>query len=101
MKGLPVPISFEWDEGNLDKNWEKHKVFYKEAEEVFFNKPLHARKDVVHSQVEDRYIALGITNKGRKLYIVFTVRNPERIRIISARDQSKKERGLYEKEKNH
>lgn len=96
MAKLPVPISFDWNQANINKNWVKHKVNYKEAEEIFFNKPLKTLKDIEHSQKEERFIAFGITDKGRKLYIVFTVRE-EKIRIISARDQSKKERRFYEK----
>lgn len=97
---LPKLISFEWDRGNIDKNWKKHKVHYKEAEEVFLNKPLKTFKDITHSQEETRFVALGATNKKRKLYIIFTVRE-EKIRVISARSQSRKERRLYaKKEKN-
>lgn len=92
---LPVPLAFEWDQGNIEKSWKRHEVRYREAEEVFFNKPLKILKDIKHSQKEDRFIALGITNKKRGLNIVFTVRK-EKIRVISARDQSKKEREFYE-----
>lgn len=99
MEKLPTPLSFDWDEGNIDKNWKKHKVHFKEAEEVFLNKPLKTYIDVKHSQTEDRYIALGITNKGRMLIISFTIRS-NIIRVISARTQSKKERKLYGKEKS-
>jgi len=95
---LPVPLSFDWNKGNIDKNWQKHKVHFKEAEEVFLNKPLSLLRDIKHSQSEERYIALGITNQKRKLHIVFTIRN-NKIRIISARNQSKKERKLYGEEK--
>ena len=93
---LPVPVLFEWDQGNIDKNWKKHRVNNKETEETFFNKPLKIYKDKKHSQKEDRFVALGITNKKRRLYIIFTLRK-EKIRIISARNQSEKERGEYEK----
>ena len=93
---LPVPVSFDWNQGNIDKNWGKHGVRYKETEEVFFNKPLRTLEDVKHSQKESRFVALGITNKGRKLYIIFTIRNGK-IRVISARNQSKKEREIYAK----
>lgn len=93
---LPVPIEFDWDEGNKDKNWKKHKVHYKESEEIFFNRPIHIYKDNKHSGIEQRFTAFGKTNKNRLLYITFTIRNST-IRIISTRDQSKKERKLYEK----
>lgn len=99
MKNLPKPISFEWNKGNIDKNWEKHKIHFKEAEEIFLNRPLKIFKDIKHSQKEDRFVALGITDKNRKLYLVFTIRK-KKIRVISARNQSKKERSLYGKKKN-
>lgn len=100
MAKLPVPLSFEWNQGNIDKNWKKHRISNKEAEEIFFNKPLRIYKDKKHSQKEDRFVALGITSKQKRLYIVFTLRKTlrkEKIRIISARNQSKKERDEYEK----
>ena len=96
MKILPKPIAFEWDKGNVDKNFIKHKVTNQEIEEIFNSKLLKTFEDIKHSQKEIRFVALGITNKKRRLYISFTIRN-QKIRIISARDQSKKERSLYEK----
>lgn len=91
-----VPVEFEWDRWNLEKNWIKHKVHFKEAEEIFLNKPIKIFPDPRHSKVEVRAVAYGITNKKRKLAIIFTIRE-EKIRIISARDQSKNERNRYEK----
>lgn len=85
---------FEWDAGNRDKNWRKHRVDYRECEEVFFNKPLLINVDKEHSQKEARYYALGITQRGRKLFLSFTVRS-HRVRVISARPQSRKERKCY------
>lgn len=96
---LPAPLSFDWDEGNIKKNWKKHGVHYKEAEEVFFNKPLKTYRDIKHSNFENRYVTLGVTNQGRKLNISFTIRR-NKIRIISARNQSKKERRLYAKKES-
>ena len=93
---LPIPLSFDWDKGNLEKNWIKHKVHFKEAEEIFFNNPLKIFPDFKHLGTEERFVALGKTNLGKKLTIIFTLRKEE-IRIISARTQSKKERGEYEK----
>lgn len=93
---LPVPLLFDWDKGNVKKNWKRHKVHFKEAEEIFFNKPLKIFPDKKHFEKEKRFVAFGFTNLKRKLTIIFTFRK-ERIRIISARNQSKKERGEYEK----
>ena len=86
---------FEWDEANREKNWIRHKVDYKESEEIFFNKPLFIDENLKHSSKEKRFEALGQTNKGRGLFVVFTIRN-NKIRIISARDQDSKERRKYE-----
>jgi hypothetical protein len=94
---LPIPISFEWDEGNSEKNWKKHKIHYKEIEEIFFNKPLAIFPDRYHSQKEERFLAYGKTNTDDLLIVVFTVRDTK-LRIISARKQNKKERNVYEKQ---
>ena len=86
---------FEWDEGNADKNWEKHAVADFECEEVFFHQPLVVRHDPKHSQREARYYALGRTGQDRLLFVAFTVRR-SLIRVISAREMTRKERRLYE-----
>jgi uncharacterized DUF497 family protein len=87
---------FEWDEGNLLKNWEKHGVSAPECEQVFFNKPLITGRDKKHSQQETRFFALGQTDTERLLFVVFTIRNGL-IRVISARNMNRKERKVYEK----
>ena len=95
MKILPQPVLFEWDEGNLDKNLVGHNVANQEAEEVFFNEPAFIFSDEKHSSTENRFMIWGITNKGRKLAIFFTVRK-NKVRVISARDLHKRERRVYE-----
>ncbi len=85
---------FEWDEHNAEKNWLKHHVSPEECEEVFFNLPLIVAEDTGHSEQECRYYCLGQTSRSRFLFIVFTVRG-NLIRIISARDMSRKERNVY------
>lgn len=88
-------VGFDWDVDNRDKNWEKHQVANSECEEVFFNLPLLLQPDEIHSRMESRYYVLGQTNAGRKLFVVFTIRS-EKIRVISARDMSMRERKIYE-----
>jgi uncharacterized DUF497 family protein len=61
---------------------------------VFFNKPLLVVDDPKHSQGEKRYYVLGRTDLGRLLFIAFTVRG-KIIRVLSARDMSRKERNAY------
>ena len=85
---------FDWDAGNIDKNWIKHQVSNSECEELFFNLPLVVADDTAHSQDEERFYALGQTNARRWLFIAFTVRE-NKIRVISARDMSQKEREIY------
>lgn len=87
---------FEWDEGNLS-HISKHNVGFRECEEAFSNTPIFINNDEGHSQVEQRYRAYGNTNAGRKLTVIFTVRN-NNIRVVSARDQSRKERAELQKE---
>ena len=64
---------FDWDEGNLFKNWEKHRVAASECEQVFFNRPLVTVNER-HSTREPRFYALGATDAGRYLFLVFTER---------------------------
>lgn len=59
-----------------------------------FNQPLIAAPDVAHSQEEPRFFSLGQTDAGRLLFLVFTLRGTL-IRVISARDMSRKERKVY------
>lgn len=86
---------FDWDEGNLLKNWDAHRVTASECEQVFFNQPIVTRPDEAHSTVEARHYALGITDAGRRLFVVFTVRR-KNIRVISARDKSRQERKVFD-----
>ena len=93
-------VGFEWDAGNSRKNEVKHSVTPSKAEEVFFNHPLLISSDDQHSESERRYMALGKTNQARALTVIFTLRQDATlIRIISARDQHRKERHLYEQAK--
>ena len=96
MVDLSSVDGFEWDEGNQSKNWIKHQVLTAECEEVFLNLPLLLAGDAQHSQGEQRFYVLGQTNSERKLFISFTIRT-NKIRVISARDMSRKERQAYAK----
>ena len=94
---IPEPIAFEWDKGNVNKNLKKHSVTNEEAEEVFSDNSILVAEDAKHStEYEKRYQALGKTQMGRRLFVSFSIRN-KKIRVISARPQSRKERRAYEK----
>ena len=99
MVGFPESLAecsgFQWDTGNSEKNWELHRVSRAEAEQIFFNRPILVVADAKHSQRETRFAALGQTNEGRRLVLIFTIRETL-IRVISARDQSREERRVYD-----
>ena len=89
-------LEFEWDAGNQEKNLVKHGVSNAECEETFFDPHKRVLKEVLHvggSGQEKRHILIGRTKAERILYVVFTVRR-NRVRVISARDLNRKERGL-------
>lgn len=97
MINLAKIVGFDWDKGNINKNWEKHKIKAEECEQIFFNKPLIITVDEKHSQVEERFYALGRTIENKVLFIAFTIRK-NKIRIISARIMNKIEKKIYEQE---
>ena len=92
---LPEFKGFDWDDGNVNKNWESHKVSPHETEQVFFNRPLIVADDVKHSGTERRYFVLGQTDDNRPLFVAFTLRGVL-VRVISARDMSRRERKVYQ-----
>lgn len=91
---------FNWDDGNVYKNEKKHGLNYKLIEEVFFNEPLLIIEDFQHSDTECRCVAYGKDDKNNKIMVVFTVRDTL-IRVISAREMTKKEKNFYENNKNN
>ena len=70
-----------------------------EIEEIFFNNPL-IQEDTKHSETECRCFSLGKTDDNLELFVVFTIRS-NKIRVISARKMSKKERKYYAKFKDN
>jgi uncharacterized DUF497 family protein len=87
-------VGFDWDESNVQKNWERHGVTPEEAEEIFFHEPLIVRADLGRGEGEKRYYALGRTGSGRLLFAAFTIRR-KLIRIISTRDMNRNESEVY------
>lgn len=88
---------FQWDKGNIEKNWLKHQVLHIECEQIFFKEPLIIADDSKHSQKEKRWFVLGRTEMDRKLFVVFTIKK-NLIRVISARNMNKKEKRKYDEE---
>ena len=96
--GLAV-AGFEWDKGNREK-CQKHGVPLASIESLF-NGPLMVFRDPEHSGVEERFKAIGRTDDGRSVLIVFTLRKKggdTLVRPLSARYMHRKEVEHYEKE---
>lgn len=90
---------FSWDTQKAIANYGKHGVPFEEASTVFGDPDALDWEDLAHSQSETRSKRLGRSIEGRILMVVYTVRRMrngrETIRIISARQSSRKERQAY------
>lgn len=92
-------IKFIWDEKKEESNLKKHKVSFFEAKSVFYDEFATQFFDSEHSESEDRFIMLGMSNESRVLVVCHCERAAgETIRIISARKATKNERKYYEGE---
>ena len=91
-------ITFDWDQWNTQKNESKHGVSRMEAESTFFDPGYKLFEDRKHSAPsERRFILYGKSLEQRILMVGFTLRQAK-VRIITARPASRKERSIYEKE---
>jgi uncharacterized DUF497 family protein len=97
---FPDTSGFQWDAGNAEKNWQRHRVRQVEAEQVFFNRPIVVAGATKPSRGEMRYFSLGRTDAGRELMVVFT-RRGVLLRVISARPMSRRERKIYGEATGH
>jgi uncharacterized DUF497 family protein len=90
-----MDLRFEWDEAKAAANLDKHGISFDEAQTVFGDADTITLFDDRHSDVEDRFIDVGMSANGRILVVVYT-ENEARIRIISCRRATPKERRQYE-----
>jgi uncharacterized DUF497 family protein len=88
-------LRFTWDAAKARANLAKHGVSFEDASTVFRNPLAKVLPDPTHSEHELRSLIIGHSAGGRLLLVVFTEAD-DRIRIISARDASARERGGYE-----
>jgi len=88
-------LLFEWDTDKAKKNIKVHGVTFDEASTSFRDTLSLTIYDPLHSDEEERLILIGNSCKDRLLVIVHTERG-DKIRIISARKATKKERNQYE-----
>ena len=88
-------ITFEWDQWNVQKNETKHGVSRLEAESAFFDPRYRLFEDRRHSRpTERRFILYARSLEARVLMVGFTTRG-FRVRVITARPASRKERRIY------
>lgn len=92
-----MAIEFEWDPAKAVTNLTRHGVSFREASTVFQDPLSVTVPDPRHSQSEERFAILGISDRGR-LVAVFHTERDHRVRIISARPATRLERGAYEEE---
>lgn len=88
-------LLFEWDPKKARKNIDLHGISFDEASTAFRDILSLTIHDPLHSNEEDRFILIGNSTKNRLLVVAHTERG-NKIRIISARKATKKERRQYE-----
>lgn len=92
-------IEFEWDETKAKANLKKHGIAFEEARSVFFDEFAIQFFDEDNSELEDRFLMLGLSNEAKTLVVSLCERNQGgTIRIISARKATLSERKYYEGE---
>lgn len=91
-------LKFEWDEKKNQENIKKHGVDFNEAATIFFNDYLEI-PDIEHSEIEERFIAFGISSLLRELVVCYCIReiiNGDAVmRIITARKANLNERRIF------
>lgn len=88
-------MNFDWNANKATKNWQDHQVSFQEAVSVFGDPLSVTAPDPDHSLVENRYIIVGRSENDRLLMVAHTDRT-DGIRIISARELTRRERRQYE-----
>ena len=87
---------FNWDRNKNLSNIEKHGISFKAATMVFFDPHVATFDDENHSQDEDRFLAIGLSESLRLLTVCHCYREDDTVvRIISARKATREEEKLY------
>ncbi len=89
---------FTWDDSKSKSNKKKHGISFEEAETVFADEAGRLIHDPEHSEDEDRFVLLGMSELLRVLVVVHAYRDEDKIiRIISARKATKAEQKFYKR----
>jgi uncharacterized DUF497 family protein len=96
---MAINYNFEWDPRKAHDNQDKHYVSFDEAATVFRDSKALSIFDPDHSESGDRWMTMGISEKGRLLIVIHTFREESEdavtIRIISTRKATKQETKTY------
>jgi uncharacterized protein len=97
---MAVNYNFDWDPGKANINRDKHGVVFEEAATIFKDSKAISIFDPDHSETEERWITMGVSEKGRLLIVIHTFieeggEDVVTIRIISSRKATKKEIKIY------
>jgi uncharacterized protein len=96
---MTINYNFEWDPRKARDNFDKHGVAFEEAATIFKDSRALSVFDSDHNEAEDRWITMGISEKGRLLIVFHTFReeieDAVAIRIISSRKATKQETKTY------
>ena len=90
-------MKFEWDPVKARSNLRKHKVSFQEAATALKDPLTATGCDPDHSVGEERFVTLGVSERGRLLVVAHSEKD-DILRIISARVATKEERKIYEEE---
>jgi hypothetical protein len=89
-------VRFEWDPPKAEANLRAHGVSFAEVVTVLEDDFALTREDPAAAD-EPRFVTLGLSNLGNLLVMVYTYREPDAIRVISAWKANKRQREAYEK----
>lgn len=93
-------MQFEWDLEKNRRNWRKHGVSFEEATQVFAVPDALELFDDLHSDLEDRFITIGPIERGL-IMVVWTERDDDMTRVVSARFATPTERRRYHRHLEH
>ncbi|HEV8384951.1 MAG TPA: BrnT family toxin [Candidatus Acidoferrales bacterium] len=89
-------VIYEWDAAKAQRNTRKHGVTFEEAATVFLDPLAVTFDDPDHSAEELRYITIGVSSHRRLLLVAHADKGESTIRLISAREATRRERNEYQ-----
>lgn len=89
-----MQIDIEWDYAKAAANLAKHGVSFEEAMTALLDPNALAQEDATAGS-EQRWVLVGMSAKARLVTVIYTLRGPDRIRLISARKATRRESTYY------